>query len=181
MRVSTEKLRAEAEATGFRQDVLAKVVRLIGVLRGVRDHPYLRGRLALKGGTALNLFVFDVPRLSVDIDLNYIGTGGRDAMLTERTRVEKALTAVFGRENLSVRKAPEEHAGGKWWLRYGGPPGRGGTLEVDVRGQGRPSTESGEAPGWQGATKGEWQRYSSKEQRRAESRTGAEYGKHDNM
>jgi len=30
----------------------------------------------LKGGTALNLFLLDLPRLSVDIDLNYIGACG---------------------------------------------------------------------------------------------------------
>lgn len=29
-------------------------------------------RLALKGGTAINLFVFDMPRMSVDIDLTYL-------------------------------------------------------------------------------------------------------------
>ena len=132
MSVSIERLRIEAEATGFRVDVLAKVVRLLSVLRGVRDHPFLKGRLALKGGTALNLFVFDVPRLSVDIDLNYVGAESRDGMLEERPRVERALTAVFARNNLSVRRAPEGHAGGKWRLRYQDPSGRSGTLEVDV-------------------------------------------------
>ncbi len=132
MRVSIEKLEAEAEATDFRVDMLAKVVQLMGVLRGIRDHPFLKGRLALKGGTALNLFVFEVPRLSVDIDLNYVGAGSREGMLGERPRVDQALAAVFGREDLVVRRAPVEHAGGKWWLRYTHPPGRGGSLEVDV-------------------------------------------------
>ena len=132
MRVSIEKLEAEAEATGFRVDMLVKVVRMMGVLRGIRDHPYLKSRLALKGGTALNLFVFDLPRLSVDIDLNYVGSADREGMLAERPGVERALTAVFGREDLAVRRMPGEHAGGKWWLRYAHPGGRRGTLEVDV-------------------------------------------------
>ena len=36
--------------------------------------PYLSDRLALKGGTAINLFCTDqFPRLSVDLDFNYIG------------------------------------------------------------------------------------------------------------
>ena len=48
------------------------------------------------GGTALNLFVFDVPSLSVDIDLNYVGAESREAMLDERARLEEALQAVFG-------------------------------------------------------------------------------------
>lgn len=33
---------------------------------------------ALKGGTAINLFVRNLPRLSVDIDLTYLGFEGRD-------------------------------------------------------------------------------------------------------
>ena len=132
MRASIERLEAESRATGFRVEMLEKVVRLMGVLEGVRAHPFLRNRLALKGGTALNLFIFDVPRLSIDIDLNYVGTGDRERMMDERPNVERALEAVFSRENLQVRAMPTEHAGGKWWLRYGSARGRGGALEVDV-------------------------------------------------
>ena len=33
---------------------------------------------ALKGGTAINLFVRDMPRLSVDIDLTYLPVAPRD-------------------------------------------------------------------------------------------------------
>ena len=131
-RASIESLEAEALSTGFRVEMLEKAVRMMGVLEGVRAHPLLRDRLALKGGTALNLFVFDVPRLSVDIDLNYVGAEDREEMLKERPAVEQALEAVFGRENLLVRGKPREHAGGKWWLRYGSARGRGGTLELDV-------------------------------------------------
>jgi len=36
---------------------------------------------ALKGGTALNLFVRDMPRLSVDIDLVYLPIEDRDTTL----------------------------------------------------------------------------------------------------
>ena len=33
---------------------------------------------ALKGGTALNLFIWDMPRLSVDIDLVYLPINDRE-------------------------------------------------------------------------------------------------------
>ena len=69
MRNSLERLTLDADTTGFQPDVLEKVAQLLGLLDAIRSHPFLEGRLALKGGTALNLFVFDVPRLSVDIDL----------------------------------------------------------------------------------------------------------------
>ena len=38
---------------------------------------------ALKCGTAINLFVRDLPRLSVDIDLTYLPVKPRDESLTE--------------------------------------------------------------------------------------------------
>jgi hypothetical protein len=38
-------------------------------------------RIALKGGTALNLFILDMPRLSVDVDLTYVPLEGRENSL----------------------------------------------------------------------------------------------------
>ena len=133
VRISLQRLMAEAEATGFRVDVLEKAVQLLGLLDSIQSHPFLRGKFALKGGTALNLFVFDVPRLSVDIDLNYVGNESMDAMLEERPRIANALQAVFGREDFGVRRIPpDEHAGGKWSLRYPAASGQSGRIDVDV-------------------------------------------------
>lgn len=134
MKISEEKLRAEAGETGFRAEILEKALRLLSLLEAFFQHPFLKSRLTLKGGTALNLFLFDVPRLSVDIDLNYIGAVERAAMMAERAQVEKAARAVFAREDFRVRHAPssDEHAGGKWRLRYGSALGGEGNLEVDL-------------------------------------------------
>ena len=132
MKVSPEKLAAEAEMTGFRPDMLEKAAHLLGLLDALRSHPFLKKKLVLKGGTALNLFIFDVPRLSVDIDLNYVGAVDRDGMLAERPKVEQAVQAVFAREGFTVRRMPEEHAGGKWLLRYENASGRSSNLEVDI-------------------------------------------------
>ncbi|MEA3547148.1 MAG: nucleotidyl transferase AbiEii/AbiGii toxin family protein [Thermodesulfobacteriota bacterium] len=132
MIISHEKLIAEAEATGFRPELLEKVAQLLGLLNALGSHPFLKGKLALKGGTALNLFVFDVPRLSIDIDLNYLGTEDRKSMLAERPQIELAIQAVFAREGFTVRRMPEEHAGGKWSLRYQSASGLTGNLEVDL-------------------------------------------------
>lgn len=132
MRLSTEKLAAEAESTGFRPDVLEKVAHLMGLLDTLQSHPFLKGKLVLKGGSALNLFVFDIPRLSVDIDLNYVGAESREAMLEERPKIEQAVQAVFKREGFAIRRMPEEHAGGRWALRYQSASGQSGNLEVDI-------------------------------------------------
>ncbi len=132
MRISLERLRAESESTGYRPDILEKVFHLLNLLERLQDHPFLKGRLALKGGTALNLFLFDLPRLSVDTDLNYVGAVERDTMLAERPKVEEAVQAVCLREGLSVTRRPGAHAGGKWGLRYQSSVTQGGNLEIDL-------------------------------------------------
>lgn len=132
MKISREKLLYEAEVTGFRVEVLEKVFQLLYLLNHLFSHPFLKERLALKGGTALNLFIFDLPRLSIDIDLNYIGAVDREEMLAERPRIEQAVQAVCQREGFSVRRMPSDHAGGKWSLRYESSLGPGGNLEIDL-------------------------------------------------
>jgi len=127
-----DDLQREAASTGFRPEVLEKVLRLLSLLDALRSHPFLRPRVALKGGTALNLFVFDVPRLSVDVDLNYVGATDRATMLAERPKVEEAVQAVCRREGLAVKRVPGDHAGGKWRLGYTTALGRPGNLEIDV-------------------------------------------------
>lgn len=122
----------EAAQTGFRADVLEKVFHLIALLDALNTHPFLQRRVVLKGGAALNLFLFETPRLSVDIDLNYLGPADRDTMLAERPKVEQALQGVFVREALNVKRAPAEHAGGKWRLGYTASTGDTGNVELDI-------------------------------------------------
>lgn len=49
---------------------------------------------ALKGGTAINLFVRDMPRLSVDIDLTYLPVAGRPKALAD---IQAALERIVAR------------------------------------------------------------------------------------
>lgn len=132
MRISRERLSREAADTGFRPEVLEKIIHMLHLLDVMQRHPALGRCLALKGGTALNLFYFDLPRLSVDIDLHFIGTADRTEMLAERESIDRALQAVCQREELATTRMPSEHAGGKWRLRYASALGGGGNLEVDL-------------------------------------------------
>jgi predicted nucleotidyltransferase component of viral defense system len=130
--LTRDDLLRESASTGFQAEALEKVIRLCELLETLRSHPFLKTRFALKGGTALNLFVFDVPRLSVDIDLNYIRSADREAMVADRPAIDEAITAVCGRLGLQVKRVPDEHAGGKWRLTYGSALGRPATLELDM-------------------------------------------------
>src|SRR5690348_3967490 len=101
MNLSSAKLLAEASDTGFRPEVLEKVHRLLDLLEVINGNEFLRERLALKGGTALNLFIFEIPRLSVDIDLNYVGASDRETMIADRTEIEKLIPALSRRLGLT--------------------------------------------------------------------------------
>ncbi len=71
--IGPARIRRVATATGFREEIVEKVLYLEAILDQLCRHPDLEGKWTLKGGTALNLFWMDVPRLSVDIDINYVG------------------------------------------------------------------------------------------------------------
>ena len=58
---------------------------------------------ALKGGTAINLFVRDLPRLSVDIDLVYLPVKERAESLAEISTALKRIAARTTKENPGTR------------------------------------------------------------------------------
>ena len=120
------------QAGDYRPEILEKVLYLMRLLELLNGHPYLKNRLVLKGGTALNLFEFDLPRLSVDIDLNYIGSADPETMKAERPKIEQAITDVCNRAEITVERRATEHAGGKWQLRYPSALGGGGNLQLDI-------------------------------------------------
>jgi len=72
----------------------AQVVLLVRVL----PHVATETCFALKGGTAINLFVRDLPRLSVDIDLVYLPIEDRETPLT-------GIRSALGRIAQKIRKA----------------------------------------------------------------------------
>ncbi len=132
MNLSRERLLTQAASTGFRPEVLEKALRLVSLLNALSSSPLAGDKIALKGGTALNLFFLDLPRLSVDIDLNYIGSISHGDLVRERKSFLLALEATCAREGLSVQRRPTEYAGGKLALRYLSALGSAGNLEVDV-------------------------------------------------
>lgn len=77
---SLQTLQRLASETGYQPGTLEKVLRLLDLLQEIAADDILGARLALKGGTALNVFHLALDRLSVDIDVNYVGALDRDAM-----------------------------------------------------------------------------------------------------
>lgn len=80
-----------AKESGFVRDTFEKVLRLKEILVYLNTNGYLHEHLALKGGTAINMTIFDLPRLSVDLDLDFTPNLSLEDMRAERERITKLL------------------------------------------------------------------------------------------
>jgi predicted nucleotidyltransferase component of viral defense system len=131
--ISVERLEKIAAETSFQAATVERVVRVIDVLERINRDPFLGPRVALKGGTALNVFYLSLDRLSVDIDLNYVGSPDRAETLKDKPGAEQAITALMKRLGYTAQRVPDQdHAGGKWVFRYQSAYGQRGTLEIDT-------------------------------------------------
>jgi len=101
--LSIQTLQRIADDTGHQAGTLEKVLRPLDILQETAGDTILSERLALKGGTALNVFHLGLDRLSVDIDLNYVGALERSAMEAERPEVEAALNRLLASQGYVIR------------------------------------------------------------------------------
>ena len=89
--------------SGFIRDNLEKVLRLVEILSFLHKHPTLSQAFVLKGGTAINLTVFNLPRLSVDIDLDFNINCGREEMLIQRDAINDLIMRYMISEGYSLK------------------------------------------------------------------------------
>jgi predicted nucleotidyltransferase component of viral defense system len=121
-----------AHDTGFAADNLEKVMRLRELLTELHRHPFLQGKLALKGGTALNFFYLDLARLSVDIDLNYIAHIDRPSASRERPEIVRAVEQVAIGLRYRLQNGVDEHALREWYLNYANHTGKPDRIQVEI-------------------------------------------------
>jgi predicted nucleotidyltransferase component of viral defense system len=132
MSLNMEFLKRCSVDTGYRVDVLEKVIRLGKFSEAISRHPFLGQVLALKGGTALNLCSGTPKRLSIDLDYNYIAHAEREKMLEDRPVVEKALASIATDQGYQIQRSADAFAGRKTYLRYQSMLGPRDRIEVDI-------------------------------------------------
>lgn len=91
-----------ANKMNFVRDTLEKVLRLSEILNYLNSNPLTKENLALKGGTAINLTVFDLPRLSVDIDLDFANNLTREEMLTVRESIRDDIRTYMSTQGYAI-------------------------------------------------------------------------------
>ena len=120
-----------SKETNFQRDTLEKAYRLEQLLKEINRHPELREGLVLKGGTAINFLYFRYPRLSVDLDFNFIAGIGKEEKDKESLKIDEALRTIFkferyGCENIS------DYGLDKYFLKYINSSGNIDRIKVEI-------------------------------------------------
>ncbi len=95
-------LAAKANEMNFVRDTLEKVVRLSDILKYLNSNPLTKENLVLKGGTAINLTVFNLPRLSVDIDLDFARNVSREEMMRLRENIKEDIKIYMSTQGYAL-------------------------------------------------------------------------------
>ncbi len=123
----------KAEELGFVRDTLEKVTRLADILEYLNTNPILKDSLALKGGTAINLTIFNLPRLSVDLDLDYLVTNSRDEMLEKREFINSVIDRYMVSQGyLKNPKTKNPHSLDSWVYDYIGSNGNKDNIKIEI-------------------------------------------------
>lgn len=109
MNYSKQYLSELSVKTNFVKDNLEKILRLSQILKFLNTDNVFKGKLALKGGTAINLTAVELPRLSVDIDLDFTENLQKDEIAEIKEQFTKRLTDYMWQEGYSLMVSPREH------------------------------------------------------------------------
>ena len=107
--LTEHELGSLASDLGFLKNSVEKVLRLVNVLKDLERNSVTKGKFVLKGGTAINLFYLNLPRISVDIDVNYIGFLPKQDMTEDRKRIKLEILKIFAGE-YKLDELMDEHA-----------------------------------------------------------------------
>lgn len=120
-----------SKETNFHRDTLEKAYRLEQLLKEINRHPELREGLALKGGTAINFLYFRYPRLSVDLDFNFIAGIKKEEKDKESPKIDEALRTIFKFEKYECENI-SNYGLNQYFLKYINSSGNIDRIKVEI-------------------------------------------------
>ncbi len=119
--------------SGFIRDNLEKVFRLVDILKYINTNTLLSNVLALKGGTAINLTVFKLSRLSVDIDLDFVVACSKEEMLAYRQQINlDILNYLFSQDYALNPNTRNPHSLDSWSFYYQNAVGNKDNIKIEI-------------------------------------------------
>ena len=126
-------LTGQAQRLGFITAPFEKMSRLAEILRFLNETDGLREALALKGGTAINLTVFDLPRLSVDIDLDFGVNLDREETRDRRNKINDLLELYMAAEGyVKKQKSKRTYILDSYVYSYTNVAGNSDNIKVEI-------------------------------------------------
>ena len=132
MEFSRQYLTRLAQESNFIKDTLEKVLRLSEILKFLNSDVVFKDKLALKGGTAINLTAVELPRLSVDIDLDFNVNVSRDELPEIKEKFKKRLTDYMWQEGYSLADSRDHFALTSFLFNYINNAGNRDNIKVEI-------------------------------------------------
>ncbi|MDD2682457.1 MAG: nucleotidyl transferase AbiEii/AbiGii toxin family protein [Bacilli bacterium] len=122
-----------AQYNKFNRDTLEKVLRLSELLKLFNENEEFKGKYVLKGGTAINLCLFDFPRLSVDIDMNFNSNSSKEEMLETRELHRKLISAFVSLDGYTIDpKSRFTYTLDSYLLKYTNAAGSRDNIKIEL-------------------------------------------------
>ena len=103
------------------------------ILEFLNTEEYMREHLLLKGGTAINLTVFNLPRWSVDIDMDFIPNLTREETENERERLTEILKGYMSEQGYSLSNASRfSHSLDAFHYNYVNAAGNKDMIKIEI-------------------------------------------------
>jgi len=126
-------LTEQARQLGFLTAPFEKMSRLAEILRFLNETGELKEMLALKGGTAINLTVFNLPRLSVDIDLDFTMNLTKEETRIKRNRIKELLELYMKAEGYTLKgKSKSTYILDSFVYSYTNAAGNSDNIKVEI-------------------------------------------------
>lgn len=132
MDFSKQYLSKLAQETNFIKDTLEKVLRLAEILKFLNNDVVFIGKMALKGGTAINLTAVELPRLSVDIDLDFSENVDKDALMHIKETISQRLKDYMWQEGYSLADERNSFALSSYLFNYVNNAGNRDNIKVEI-------------------------------------------------
>lgn len=130
--LTRKQVTAIAEEYSFTATNVEKAIRLCSILDDLSTMESFMGKLALKGGTAINLVLIPgLPRLSVDLDLDLAIDCSKEKMLQLRQQLDESLSAYCIEQGYTLDKR-ENYSLCSYELLYDTVTGSRDKIKLDI-------------------------------------------------
>jgi len=118
--------------TGFNVDFIEKAHHITRILSEISENRELGKNLALKGGTVLNFVYLNIPRLSIDIDLNFVGALEKGEMLGLRPHISEGIQHLAEKLGYEAVMKPSSYIIDRFLLKYPTLKGTRDSIKVEI-------------------------------------------------